>query len=291
MHSLVPRSAKWPLPVPRRPTGRNARRTHRERVAGTRSGIRENSDVTSSDVSQLQRLRSVYALVQLALVMLVVTTCTHPAFAADELPRVLVLGDSIYQQPARDAANELKGRVEVVFANMQPGEVRNTETILENLEVLLGKGPWDLIHFNCGLGDLVHRAPNMKAFRVMAREVGGVRATCPEQYEKNLHELVTRLQGTGARLVWATTTPIRHSTSNVFEMGSEVKYNAIAARVMAAHKVPINDMHTYVRDLIDMKRPASHGADPFYFDRKPLHPPILRSILNELKLARRESCL
>jgi len=220
-----------------------------------------------------------------AMLMFVVTAWSHAAIADDEsLPRVLVLGDSIYQQPAKDAANELKGRVEVVYASMQPGEVRNTETALQNLDVLLSDGQWDLIHFNFGIGDLVHRAPNMKAFRVMAREVGGVRATSPQQYEKNLNELVRRLKGTGARLLWASTTPIRHSSSNVFEMGSEVQYNTIAARVMAAHKVPVNDMYRYVRDLIDMKRPASHGADPFYFDRKPLHPPIVSGILNELNL-------
>jgi hypothetical protein len=51
---------------------------------------------------------------------------------------------------------------------------------------------------------------------------------------------------------------------------------------MAAQKVPTNDMYSFVRDLIDRKRPASHGADPFFFDRKPLHPPIVQVILHEL---------
>ena len=41
-------------------------------------------------------------------------------------------------------------------------------------------------------------------------------------------------------------------------------------------------MYTYARGLIDMTRPASHGADPFHFDRKPLYPPVVRSILEEL---------
>jgi hypothetical protein len=67
-------------------------------------------------------------------------------------------------------------------------------------------------------------------------------------------------------------------------MGSEVEYNAIAMRVMGDEEVTVNDMYAYVRAQIDMDRPASHGADPFFFDRKPLHPPIMRSILNELNL-------
>ena len=41
----------------------------------------------------------------------------------------------------------------------------------------------------------------------------------PEQYEKNLRELVKRLKATGAKLVWASTTPIRHSSTQRFRDG------------------------------------------------------------------------
>jgi len=206
--------------------------------------------------------------------------------AAEPLPRVLILGDSVYSQPATGAAQILQGRVELVFAAMRPGEVRNTTMALADLDRLLGDSKWDLIHFNFGLGDLVHRAPGMRAFRVLPRHAGGVRTTAPRQYERNLDDIVQRLRTTGAKLIWASTTPIRHSESDVFQKGSELEYNKIAAKVMAAHKVPTNDMYTYVRDLIDMTRPASHGADPFFFDRKPLYPPIVRSVLKELDLFR-----
>ena len=87
-----------------------------------------------------------------------------------------------------------------------------------------------------------------------------------------------QLKKTGAKVVWASTTPIRDSRSNVFEIGSEIKYNAIAAEVMAGHGVPINDMYTFVKHLIDMDKPAGHGADPFSFDKKAIHMPIARVI-------------
>ncbi|MGF1582785.1 MAG: SGNH/GDSL hydrolase family protein [Gemmataceae bacterium] len=206
------------------------------------------------------------------------------AFAADPLPRVLILGDRVYDEPARKVAKELKGHVEVVYRPLQPGEVRETAWALANLDELLGEGQWDLIHFNFGLGDLVHRAPRMKAFRVMTKKVGGVRATTPKQYEQNLEELTRRLKATGAILVWANTTPIRSTPNGIFDLGSEVKYNAIANKVMADNKVLINNMHDYVSKLINMKRPAPHGWDPFHFDRKPLHPPIVRVIVRELQL-------
>ena len=202
----------------------------------------------------------------------------------EALPRVLIIGDSVHRQPAAEISKALKGKVEVVYAALKPGEVCNTETALSNLDDWLGEEKWDLIHFNFGLGDLVYRAPRMKAFRVFPRHAGGVRATSPQQYEKNLNELVGRLKATGAKLVWASTTPIRHSSTDVFAMGSEIEYNAIAAEVMEQHNVPINDMYAYVLTLIDMSKPASHGADPFFFDRKPIHPHIIETILRELGL-------
>lgn len=204
--------------------------------------------------------------------------------ADEQLPRVLIIGDRVYQQPANEVKKELKTKVDVVYATLAPDEVRNSETLLQDLDRLLGDGPWDLIHFNVGLGDLVYRAPGMKSFRVLPRQVGGVRCTSVEQYEKNLRQLCDRLLATEARVVWASTTPIRHSSTNVFELGSEVTYNKAAKRVMAEKKIPVNDMYQSVRDLIDMDRPASHGADPFFFDRKPIHSPIVKIILTQLDL-------
>ena len=196
------------------------------------------------------------------------------------LPRVLILGDQIYQQPASELRKELKGKAEVHCPRMEPGVVWNSVTALQLLEQQLGEGRWDLIHFNCGLGDLIHRVPGVKAFRVMPRHAGGIRTTSPQQYEKNLYMLVTRLKATGAKLVWGSTTPIRHSSTNVFEKGTEISYNAIAAKVMTKHGIPTNDMYTFVKGLIDMNKPAGHGADPFFFDRKPIHPP-LREVLRK----------
>jgi len=204
------------------------------------------------------------------------------AQASEPLPRVLIIGDGVYQEPARAAAKELKGRVDVVFSSIAAGEVRNTETALKNLNALLGEGKWDLIHFNFGLGDLVYRAPGLKAFRVMTKNTGGVRAVDARRYGENLRQLVPKLKATGARLIWASTTPIRSSPNGIFDQGSEKQYNEIAAAVMKVHQVPINDMYAYATSVMNMKRPA--WFDPFTFDRKPLHPPIVATIKRLLNL-------
>lgn len=220
----------------------------------------------------------------LACAVSLVATLMAPAQSAAPLPRVLILGDSIYQEPVAALAKDLKGRVEVVRGDLKSGEGLSTTTALAGLETLLGSGKWDLIHFNFGLGDLIHRAPGMKSFRVMPIDSGGVRTTDPKRYEANLRELVKRLKSTGAKLVWASTTPIRASASNVFELGSEIEYNAIAARVMAENQVPINDMYAHARSVMNMAKPGSHGVDPFYFDGKPIHEPIAKIIQTQLAL-------
>lgn len=227
---------------------------------------------------------------------LIAITCllvvSLPALAQDKaLPRVLVIADAATASSVNAAGGSLKGKVQVVVARMPEHAIVNSSMVLEYLDQVLGyadangkpvaeaKRPkWDLIHINVGLGDLIHRVPDMKNFRVLPIHTGGVVATSPEQYSKNLDELIKRLKATGSKVVWASTTPIRHSTSNVFELGTEIEYNAIAAKVMARHKVPTNDMYTYVKNLINMDKPAGHGADPFYFDRKPIHMPIVRVI-------------
>jgi hypothetical protein len=237
------------------------------------------------------------ALIRPTVLLLIVCLPALAQGQEKELPRVLIIGDSVYQQPAAETAKELKEYAQVVQASWGEVNIRDTTTAIEHLDRLLGyydrKGEklaeadrpkWDVIHFNLGLGDLIHRAPNMKSFRVMPIHAGGVVATDPKQYEKNLQELVKRLKATGAKLIWASTTPIRHSSTDVFEMGSEIKYNTIAARVMAEEKVATNDMYTYVRDLINMDKPAGHGADPFNFDRRPIHAPMVAIFLKQLNL-------
>jgi len=219
-------------------------------------------------------------------------TLVMPAVAQEKnLPSVLIIGDTIYSQHARGVGAALKGRAQVVMATWPAGEIPSSTTALTHLDQLLGdvdskgeplpkdKRPkWDMIHINVGLGDLIYRAPNMESFRVMPIHVGGVVATSPKQYEANLDQLITRLKATGAQVIWASTTPIRHSTSNVFKLGSEIEYNKIAARVMAKHGVATNDMYRYTKHLINMDKPASHGADPFDFDKKPIHMPMVRVI-------------
>jgi len=198
-----------------------------------------------------------------------------PLWAAEEArPRVLVLGDSIYNQPSRSVASELKAKVDLTWKH--PGD---TATALARLDELLGAGKWDVIHFNFGLADLHYKDPGTKSIRAMSKHAGGVRVTSVERYERNLHDLVKRLKSTGAQLVWASTTPIPSSQyDEIYDPGSEIEYNAVAARVMAQHGVSVNDMHAYMTERVEqVKSPSPFGAKEV-----PLHPPLAGSILKAL---------
>lgn len=164
----------------------------------------------------------------------------EPAFVPVEdaagLPRVLLLGDSIsigYTLPVREL---LKGKANV---HRPPTNCSSTGNALNQLDSWLGKGKWDLIHFNFGLHDA--KLPPE-----------GVRHAPPAVYEKNLRELVKRLQATAATLVWASTTPVPNggNLSPTRRFGSIDEYNAIARKVMAENGVKINDLNAEITPVL-----------------------------------------
>lgn len=193
---------------------------------------------------------------------------------AEELPKALILGDTVYSGLSGLIANELKGRVQVVYKH--PG---STSTALSQLDQLLGQDKWAVIHFNFGLAYLHDPDPGTTSVRLMSKEAGGVRVTLPDQYDKNLQELVKRLKATGAKLIWANTALIKTS-GPLYDAGSEVAYNEIAARIMTTNGVAINDMNSFATALAATTR---GDPSPFY-NNIPLQPLIIRSILRALNL-------
>jgi lysophospholipase L1-like esterase len=63
-------------------------------------------------------------------------------------------------------------------------------------------------------------------------------------YEKNLRELTKRLKATGAKLIFATTTPVPEGAKGR-DAGLEQKYNEAAVRVMTESGAKVNDLHAY----------------------------------------------
>lgn len=107
----------------------------------------------------------------------------------------------------------------------------------------------------------------------MSKSVGGVRVTQPDLFRKNLIELVRRLNGTSAKLIWASSPlPVLPGLNITYDPGSEIEYNTIAAQVMAEKKIPVNDLYALaVESAKEKKNP-------------PFHEPSVKIILSELGL-------
>lgn len=146
-------------------------------------------------------------------------------YVADDpkLPRVLLIGDSVSRGYTLAARKALAGKANVHRA---PANCGPTATALKKLNVWLGKGNWDVIHFNFGIHD---------------------RRTLPADYESRLETIVERLKKTGAKLIWASSTPIPSDWKEGPEMKTALEEkNAIAARVMKKHGVEIDDLFTFI---------------------------------------------
>jgi acyl-CoA thioesterase-1 len=148
------------------------------------------------------------------------------------LPRVLIIGDSIsmgYTGPVREA---LKSKANV---HRPPTNCSSTGNGLNHLKAWLGEKKWDVIHFNFGLHDA--KLPPE-----------GVRHAPPEKYAANLKSLVQQLKATGAKLIFATTTPVPNGgiISPTRRFGSVEVYNTAALKVMAEEDVIINDLNAMI---------------------------------------------
>jgi acyl-CoA thioesterase-1 len=202
-----------------------------------------------------------------------------------KIPQVLFLGDPVQQAIVQAAAKELTGKAN--FHYPPPGSANDSGTALARIDQLLGDKPWDIIYFNFGIGDLFYKDPASKEIRIMNKDAGGVRVSTPSQYEKNLEAIVKRLTASKAKLIWGSTTPLNNG--NLFDGDSEKEYNAIAARVMASHKVPVLDLHAYAMAQFkpgDKQPPHDKYAAEMQKRGRSLHTPLVNAFLSTSKVAK-----
>ena len=140
-----------------------------------------------------------------------------------KLPRVLLIGDSVsrgYTLPAR-VALQRKANVHRAPENCGP-----TSNGIKKMDVWLGEGKWDVIHFNFGIHD---------------------RKTSAKDYEDRLELIVKQLKATGAKLIWASTTPIPPDTKDGPEATTAIiEKNRIAAEIMKKNMVHVNDLFDFI---------------------------------------------
>jgi len=158
------------------------------------------------------------------------------------IPNCLVLGDSVsigYTGIVTHLLNE-SCLVQHTPWDLRDGGARDTNFALQCLNQWLINTDlldvtWKIVHFNFGLHDT--NADNSEEYVPLA------------EYTTNLETLITRLNTTGAKLIYATTTPVPHNGifNTTFDwVGNVNSYNAAALGVMKQHSIPIDDLFSAV---------------------------------------------
>ena len=159
-----------------------------------------------------------------------------------DLPRVLVLGDSIVNQFSTFLREKLIGRANVrtggTAYDAQPDWPAVVAREVTERERAQGR-PFDLIQFNWGLHALKWAQGVEYSMRF---KEGYVRCVPLERYGAELEKLVVELKKTGRRLVWATTTP----ANNGSQPDDAEAYNAIAREIMRRHGIAVHDLNAFV---------------------------------------------
>lgn len=163
----------------------------------------------------------------------------------DELPRVLLVGDSIARGYFAGVEQHLKGKA--YCARLTTSKCVSDPSFNADLELLLKQYSFAVIHFNNGLHGWGYSEAQYQDG--LKGAVGAIKAHAPE-----------------AQLIWATTTPVRES-SNLQQFsdrtGRVQARNQIAAEVMDAHGVSTNDLFELVE-----QHPDWHANDGVHFNER-----------------------
>src|SRR5260221_3631199 len=157
------------------------------------------------------------------------------------LPRVLLIGDSITRGYYPEVEKRLAGKAFV--ARLATSRFVADPVLLKEIALVLEETKFDVIHFNNGMHGWQHsEAEYRKAF---PQFLAAIRVHAPQ-----------------AKLIWATTTPPRdgksvtHDTQSEYSDERVAARNAIAAEIVTAQRILIDDLNAEVR-----RHPEYHSDD------------------------------
>lgn len=176
------------------------------------------------------------------------------------MKNILLLGDSIRQNYQEYVREKLQGAAHVYYPNDNGRFCSFTLRYLHEWIYFFarqGVKEFDIVHFNCGLWDILRLASEKRPF------------TGEEEYARLLERIAGRIHYLcpGARIVFALTTEVIEPG---FEPGVDVgerrnedirRYNAIAREVMEKLQIEIDDLWSVSREL-----PVQAHSDLVHFE-------------------------
>lgn len=185
------------------------------------------------------------------------------------LPRILVVGDSISMNYHRAAKEALQGLANYYRIDTNGGP---SDRGVVCMELWLGDYTqpglhWDVIQFNHGLHDLK---------QVYDEETGeyGAYQVPIDEYKANLEKGIRIMKKTGAKLVWCPTTPVPNNSHGRWSTGTfgrrkdaDLLYNQAALEVIEKYpEIEINDINRFIRES-DAFEKWWQQADVHFWDR------------------------
>lgn len=145
-------------------------------------------------------------------------------------PRVLLMGDSITRGYYKTVEDKLKGKA--IVCRLATSKSLGDPGLLDEVRLVLGQATFDVVHFNNGMHGWGYTE---------------------DEYAKAIPDLVATIRkgAPAAKLVWASTTPVRVNgkVDQLDPKTDRVKArNTAAAEVMAKEKIPTDDLFALVAD-------------------------------------------
>lgn len=152
-----------------------------------------------------------------------------PGNSNKTLPKILLIGDSITRGYYGGVENALKGKA--VVARLTTSKSLGDPGFLAEVNLILSQTKYHVIHFNNGLHGWGYSE---------------------KEYEAAFPDLIAAIKkgAPGAKMIWATTTPMRIPGKAEFQSNTErVKArNAIAKKITDQMKIPTNDLFEFLSD-------------------------------------------
>jgi hypothetical protein len=162
-----------------------------------------------------------------------------------DLPRVLLIGDSIARDYGKPVEANLKGKAYV--GRMATSKSLGDPALLDQVALVLQEQSFDVIHFNNGMHG---------------------NGYTEEEYAAALPALVATLRryAPNAKLIWASTTDVRRR-NHIEEADPKtdriVQRNRAAAAILQKETIPIDDLFSAVNG-----HPEYHMPDGVHFNEK-----------------------
>jgi lysophospholipase L1-like esterase len=162
------------------------------------------------------------------------------------LPRVLLIGDSITRAYYPEVEKHLEGKAYV--GRLASSAFISDPALLKQIEMVLNEYQFDVIHFNNGMHGWQHSE---------------------NEYAEAFPKLLSTIQkyAPKAKLIWASTTPLKVSPTlppdNQTQATDEriAGRNVIALKVMQANGIPVDDLNTPMRGHPELHSDNVHFND------------------------------